>query len=135
MTEENESTEVLARFSITELDCDPDVMTEMLHVQPTKIWRIGDERAKPGSGLIFENSGWRIESDLAQARPVGDHVENLLNRLAPGWDALKTISSAYYIELALAITIREGDRPELHFDAATVRKLAEINAHVDVDLY
>lgn len=135
MTQENEQTEVIARFSITDLDCDPEKMTERLRVQPTKIWRVGDERSKPGSGLIFENSGWRIESDLPRTKPVRDHVANLLQRMAPGWSALKQISAGYYIELALAITMRGGDRPELHFDAADIGKLAEVNAHIDVDLY
>jgi len=135
MTQEIGHTEVIARFSITDLDCDPDIMTERLHIQPTKIWRVGDERAKPGSGLTFENSGWRIESDLPRTRPVMDHVENLLKRMAPGWSILTNVSAGYYIELALAITMPEGERPELHFDAAILSKLAEVNAHIDVDLY
>jgi len=130
-----EKTEVLARFAITDLDCDPDLITKQLKVMPTKVWRVGDDRAKAGSGLTFDNCGWRIESELDRFRPVTDHVNHLISRMQPGWDFLRSVSDKYCIELALAITMHAGDQPELHFDPAILGKLAEVKAHIDIDLY
>lgn len=126
--------EVRARFMIVDLDCAPELITKELQITPTEIWKVGDIRCK-GTVLKFENSGWLIESMLGKHHSVNEHVGELFHLLAPAWGILKKISTKYHLELSLTITTYNATGPEVKFDSSVVKKLAEINSHVDIDLY
>ncbi|HXT02105.1 MAG TPA: DUF4279 domain-containing protein [Elusimicrobiota bacterium] len=140
---DNVKTETRVRFNIVDFDFDPASITETLGVQPTKTWKIGEPRYAPeisaqraGSPLAYwKNNGWVLKSSLAEDRTVDDHVEALIKILAPCWGQLKELAPKCYFELAVTMRMFNVDRPPLWFDASLIKKLAELNAHVDVDLY
>ena len=134
MNNKNRKPEVRARFMVVDLDCDPDLITKKLKIAPTETWKVGDIRAK-GTILRFNNNGWLIESMLGKQHSINEHVGELFRMLKPGWKALKKISSKYHLELALTVTSYDATGPELGFDSGVIKKLAEINSRVDVDLY
>jgi hypothetical protein len=128
-------TEIRARFKIIDLDRDPDAVTERLGVRPDEVWRAGDPVAVPGKGKKYANAGWMIQSRLGPTETAPRHVADLLERMGPGWAALKGLDCRHHVELSLTVVMHGGDEPELGFDAETVERLAQVRAHIDVDLY
>lgn len=126
--------EVRARFMIVDLDCAPELITKQLQITPAETWKVGDTRCK-GTVLKFENNGWLIESMIGKHHSVNEHVGELLRMLTPSWETLREISTKYHLELSLTITTYDATGPEVGFDSGIVKKLAEINSHVDIDLY
>lgn len=99
-----------------------------------KFWRAGERIGKTGKGPTYQSNGWMIVSSLGADHSVGDHVLALLDRMKPAWGFLREIANDCYIELAITVVMYSGAEPELGFDAGLLKRLAEINANIDVDL-
>lgn len=61
---------------------DPDDITRLIGLEPTKSWRVGEPLA-PYSEHKLEQSGWRLYSRLPLSEPVEAHLEDLLLMLEP----------------------------------------------------
>lgn len=135
-------------------DFDPDDVTRRTGVQPDDVIRKGEPRPhfrprmtpppyKPGWKNLppFEVSEWSIKSRLPWQAPLNDHLEDVLNQLAPSWDQFV----AYGIEIndmavTVIIILHLSDCPAAHeppivLEKATLRRMDELNAMVNVDIY
>ncbi len=96
-------------------------------------WSPGDKVRN--TRLVHKENGWSIDINLADAADVHEQVERLLSEVHPFHQDLARICGDYYAELACIFYLAGNDRPEIHFTPQQLRKLADLNAHIDVDLY
>lgn len=115
-------------------DLDPDEITALLGIAPVSTWRIGDQRGRSPT-VRYRYSGWFCDSGLPQSADVEAHTTALLERLAPVWPAAVAIGARHYTEVAFVIYSHGPTQPALVFDGASVKRIAELNAALDVSFY
>lgn len=125
--------EIYANFTLTGLDLDPDKVTAVVGIIPSKTWRIGDlvdERA----AVRYKKNGWRLKSDLPATDDFEKHVTSVLERLQSGWWPLVELCSRYSAELDCVVYSYGGGRPAIIFGRDIVKRAAELHAEISVDL-
>jgi hypothetical protein len=123
--------ETLVRFRLTG-EFEPDAITQALGLQPTQTWR--KDELVPKTIIRRESDGWLIDSGMGKNAWLNEQVTALFKKLEPSWSALEKICSHTQADLSCVI-YTSGDRPGIWFEADTVRRLASLNAFIDVDLY
>jgi len=126
--------EVSVSFTLTGVDLDPEEVTRLAGLRPTKTWRLGDV-IRPPAILRYRHSGWRLKSALPPSASLREHLNSLLGQLEPSWEVARQLGRRYYAEIACVVYSRGGDRPEIRLDAGMLEKLTELNAALDIDLY
>ncbi len=126
--------ELYAVFGLCGTDLDPDRLTPLIGITPTRTFRIGDPLTRPAIG-VCKQSGWVLKSDLPLSADLENHVKDVIERLQPGWAALVELGSRYEAHFSCVVHSYGGDRPAIYFDPDIVKRIAELNATIEVDLY
>jgi hypothetical protein len=126
--------EISAAFLLYNFDFDPDEITNLLKISPTKVKRIGDLINPKGTRRYTHNS-WRIESKLQKSDGLEEHINSIFEQLQPSWQSLASLCSQYEAEISCIIYINSEQIPAIHFSKDIIRKVHELNAEIDVDLY
>ncbi|AFZ28098.1 hypothetical protein Cylst_6130 [Cylindrospermum stagnale PCC 7417] len=125
--------EISAAFVITDFDYDPNEITSILGILPTRTSRIGDLIGK--SILRRKENAWVLKSQLEQSADIESHIKDVLARLQPSWEKLVEICSQYYTEISCVIYCYDQQSPAIHFNKAIIRSAFELNAQISVDYY
>lgn len=125
--------EVSAAYLLTDFECDPDQISEMLGIQPTKAWKIGEPIGK--TILRRKQNGWMLNIQILNSEDLEEHITELLNKLSPIWDRVVKLSQLYYAEINCVVYSYEAQGPGLHLDKKTLEKIVELNAEIDLDYY
>ncbi|MFG1911667.1 DUF4279 domain-containing protein [Kribbella sp. NPDC048928] len=139
--------ELRIRGMNTSEDFDPDSLTSLLDVSPTKVWRQGDALR---SGRIHRATVWwwegreRVERDSeALVLEVLDVFEPVAEQLA---EAIRRWGLTVEIGLVISmygVVRTDSDNeigvdlstPALAFSAETLRRLVRLGATLDIDQY
>jgi hypothetical protein len=124
---------IVVSFRIMEFTCSHHEITKVLGIQPTMTWSPGDRVRN--TRLVRKENGWSIDINLEDATDWHEQVEHLLSEVHPFHQDLARLCGDYYAELACIFYIAGDERPEIHFTPQQLRKLADLHAHIDVDLY
>lgn len=128
-------TEIFVAFVLIGFKCEPEEITETLGIVPTQTWKVGTPIGKRGIGR-YEDNGWQVKSKLEKYADLESHIQSVLQQLEPAWESLAKISALYYTELSCHIYLYDDEQvPAIHFEQEVVRKIAELNAEIDVDIY
>ncbi len=125
--------EILASFTITGLDFEPQNITNKLGVVPKKTWITGD-LIHPKGTIKRKHNGWVIESKLSKNNAHEDHIKSLFEQLQPVWTIVQEIGHNYDTEISCVI-YTDGEVPAIHLDQEIINKINQINAEIDIDLY
>ncbi|MBD2307081.1 DUF4279 domain-containing protein [Chroococcidiopsis sp. FACHB-1243] len=115
-------------------DLDPDKITAIVGIQPTKMWKVGDLVSKR-STLRHKQNGWSFKSKLEESATLEDHISYIFEQLKPNWQNLVEICTHYYTEIECAIYFYEDDIPAIHFERQSLKLISELNAEIDIDIY
>jgi hypothetical protein len=129
-------TRIKISFRVTEIGCAPGDVTAALSLQPTRTWLKGDP-VHPRTALIHKDSGWEFaeERELPEGSYYSDWVRDFVERIHPYRAALAQACGSYAAMLSCGLTLHGEERPDLFLEAAVVRKLADLGASIDVDIY
>ena len=125
--------EIRVRLTITDFKCSPNEITRILKIDPTKTWLRGDPI--PKTIMMQKQHGWQLDSPKTPKGSVEQQTDALLRLLAKRSRVFKSLPSEAEVELSCIIYSHGGDRPPIAFNRATVRKLAQLNASIDIDFY
>jgi hypothetical protein len=125
-------TEIRASFQISGYSVPHDVITEKIGVRPTATWIKGDRIGK--SILTRKSNGWRLESRLSHLADLERHARHILKRVHPKGIKLVSIKG-YKAKFSVAMYVYGSDRPPIVLPAEVIRKMAQLRASVDIDLY
>ena len=124
--------EIAIYLTITDFDCDPDEISNLLKLTPTKIYRIGELRI-PQSILRNRTNGWKLKSSLSQST-IEEQVEHLLEQIRPCYEIITELGKKYEIEISCHVHCGVHI-PAIHFNNNIIKQLAQLNASIDVDIY
>src|SRR6266508_874114 len=112
---------------------DPDEVTNRLGMRPSRARAPGI--LSPVTGRPYPDGAWIVESDQPPWAPLDAHVAAVLSRVAGLWHELKGLAAEHSAGLSCVVHSFGGDTPTIGFDPVDVRRLAELGAWIDVDLY
>lgn len=110
----------------------PEDITKQTGLTASRVWYKGETR--PKSSIIEKENGWELKSSLVEHRTLSDHLEHLLSVVAPVSSELYCFTSQYYSLVTCAVYFDE-EAPEIYFSNEMVKRLANLNLYLDIDLY
>jgi hypothetical protein len=114
-------------------DFEPDEITRATGLTPSEVRRKGDE---PRLGAaILKRSSWSIDSGLTPSDEFHEHLEDLLARLRPGWDALRALGTEHEAGVEAAIYCRQAQGPLVQLSPEHGAAIAELRATLGFDIY
>lgn len=124
----------LTYFKITG-DFEPDAVSELLQLKPTRQWRVGDIRR---NGSRYEFAHWEYgsssEYDVIVENQMMVTIRDLLTKMAE----LRTLKEQYGVSLTLVIvpTVHTGEvTPCLAPSSEVMKFCCESGTEIDIDLY
>lgn len=116
-------------------DFDPDTVTQVVNIIPTKVHRKGEQHSQFKIKHPRSKSSWCVYSDVGEDQDLETHVDNVLKKLEGSWQSLVSMSAQHEAWLNCVVHSYGGDNPSIGLDREVLKKLAELNAAFDVDLY
>lgn len=127
-------TRIRTEFQLTGEGFDPDKVTTLVGIDPTKTWR-KDDRI-PSTILIEKYTGWTISSPEETSIHLDKQIVRLLKPIVLVKEKIIEAYNTYGLEAELSCFVFvEGQTPVIHFDSQIVKLAAELGAEIDVDLY
>ena len=125
--------EISVSFELKGRELDPEEITALLGIIPTKTWRV-DDLVHPKAGVRRKSNGWSLKSNLDKSVDLDEQIKSIFEQLQPSWQCLVEICQRYDAMINCAVY---GYKyiPSIYFDKHIVRKTAELNAEIDVDIY
>jgi hypothetical protein len=129
-------TEIRVYLGVFEFGSDPQVVTDVLGIAPTKAY--GPGAPKPGvvgeRGGTWRHGRWELASPAGRGARVEDQLTALLPLLEERADAVAEARRRFAVQLVCVAYFREVN-PGFHLDAALLRRLAELGLDFDFDMY
>lgn len=127
--------QISAAFTLTGIGFDPDEVSRILGLIPTKVWRYGNQIQN--TLLKREHDGWSLSTELSERGDLSKQVNIILEILYEKSHDIKKICEDFNIngEISCVIYAKLEELPEIHFSHEIIRKASELNAEIDVDLY
>ena len=123
--------ETKVRLKILSQTRTPEMITAAVGLQCDKWWHVGDIRKH--TTIIEKNNGWVLHSGLPTTADLESHIKVLLDILEPAKEIIRDISVTTIVEFS--VVIYSASPPALNFERSTIKRLAELGAGMDIDLY
>src|SRR5574340_1223427 len=113
---------------------DPEEITNVLGISPTKSWKKGDLIS--GTTIARKFDGWILSAaERSDSNEVEEHIKPLLTKLLPLKDRIAEVYKEFELEAEINCAVYVTDEtPVLYMSAVTLREISELNASVDIDI-
>jgi hypothetical protein len=81
------NTEILVDFLLVDFEIEPEEITLLLKISPSKTWKIGD-LISPKAVIYRKSNGWQLKSTLPHSEELEKHITSILEQLTPSWHVL-----------------------------------------------
>lgn len=126
---------IYVELAITGFEEDPDDLTSLIGLSPTKIGRKG-ERMNGKVGVVLKSNRWvlSIPFDRMRGYVLDSHLAELLRIIEPHTIAIRELTSR--TESYICCAVYDGDREtHLFVSSPTLRAIADLNLPLDIDTY
>ena len=123
-----------ARLVILSGELDPDEISGLVGLSPDRSAMRGDQMRGPRR---YPYHSWQLESGLSETANPEDHLDALLERLAPAASAIGTLvvhPQIHSVRVWLGLHI-DNANPGLSLSDSHIRRLALIGTGVEIDVY
>lgn len=112
---------------------DPQAVTRATGIEPTATWQAGDTYGAAGK-LRYAEDGWEVASNPELSLELEDHIQWVLDRLQPAWSTLCELGLRHDASVNAALYAYQYV-PAMHLQSDMVRRIAELSADIDFDMY
>jgi hypothetical protein len=119
-------------FAVFEFGEDPNVVSDLLGIPPTKAWRKDD--ALPAGGRQT-HSRWTLAARPSACSSVEAQLDDILTQLEACAPEVRKLASLYQAKLAIRGDYREEFNPEIELAPRTIQRLANLGLGLWFDLY
>ena len=112
-------------------DLDPDEITQLLRVAPTKARRRGDLNKK---GIPDKIGSWRLASEDPRQTPLETQIEHLLSTVTDDLSVWSNLSHRFQIDLFCGLFLDKDNRGEA-LSAGTMHELGKRGIDLILDIY
>lgn len=123
---------VLVSFVLVGADLDPETITDLLGLQPTRARRRGEViRSHPSS--VYPTGSWSLQSDLHDSEPIEAHVTRLLDHLEGKGSEIRSLihsglDGGFYCTYAMQTELNR-----ILLSSATLARIANLNLDLTID--
>jgi hypothetical protein len=134
MDSKKKSYTIKVNMVITGFECSPEHITNLIGVNPTKVWKRG-EIVHPKAKNIHKESGWLLSSQRdAVNSSIDEQISTLSNVITPILGNFHKLPEGLEIELSCIINAYEY-MPPICFSTDSVAFASKLGASIDVDIY
>ena len=134
MDSKKKSYTIKVNMVITGFECSPEHITNLIGVNPTKVWKRG-EIVHPKAKNIHKESGWLLSSQCdAVNSSIDEQISTLSNVITPILGNFHKLPEGLEIELSCIINAYEY-MPPICFSTDSVAFASKLGASIDVDIY
>ena len=112
---------------------DPGEITNLLGMEPSEDWRVGDIFERRGHQFARRDSCWKLDSGLNDTHPLDLHLNALIKRLTPHRDGLLKVAEHYLVQFVCVSYAYQSFSWELDIDVQ--RKATELGIGFWFDAY
>lgn len=128
------TTTIESSFNITGTHLNPEEVTRVLGITPSRTWRLGDHIQN--TLIQRHHSGWSLSTGRVESLDVGEQIASLLG-LIDGRDTivrsmLQDMSAEAEVSSAIYI---DGATPSVHLGINLLERMRALRAAFDVDIY
>jgi hypothetical protein len=132
--------EIYVDYHIRGFEFDPDRITELTGVKPSRVARAGTPvswASKVKSGVVpkIKTNQWELKSNLDPLTDIDDHIRALIQNIQPGWTEFIKLGSLYSVMFCCVVWDYSNSRPAICFDKDITKVVAELNAGIQVSVY
>ncbi|MGF1601953.1 MAG: DUF4279 domain-containing protein [Thermosynechococcaceae cyanobacterium] len=133
--------EISVRYSIDEFRFDPDEITSITGIQPSKIRRAGEpvswaHKIRPGNPIpTIKYNSWEIKSELKPLTDCDEHIRVLIHRLRPSWSTFVELNTQYCGTFTCVIWDYSCARPTILLDQDILKDLAALNVTININVH
>jgi hypothetical protein len=107
-------------------------VTSILKIEPTNQWSQGE--LNPRNNLPRKFMSWNLESGLNDTHPIEEHIEKLLEILAPLENELAKLSKDYEVYIQ-CVGYFPASGHGLNVSRSLIEKLHRLSLSLDYDFY
>ncbi len=133
MNDDSPIYKIVTRLMVLDFECDAQLITETLGVEPTKTWKTG-ERVHAKAINVHHQNGWLKKSPVDQFQTTPEESIAALLLLFPDLSAFLRLPPACQVQLTSTL-YGYKERPHFFLSSQYVAQLAAIRADLDVDVY
>lgn len=130
---------ITVKFIMCGDDLQPDVITELLNLTPSKSWTKGEDIPKePGTGLTpkvtYPFGQWMLYAPCSRRDDFVTQLEALLRLLEQSTQQLQQLTYKYDAGISVAYSSGE-DNMGIHLDKMTLIRMVKLGLSFDVIVY
>jgi len=111
----------------------PDELSQQLEIDATESWLRGEPSGR--TGIKKKDNAWLLDSGIQPLDGFEKHVTGLFQKIEPHMEKFVEFANECPPVLSCIVRSYDGDRPYMGFESQMVKKLAQLNATIDIDLY
>lgn len=130
-----DKTSIMVEFIITGDQFPPNVITEMLSIEPTGCYMKG-EKVK-NKGRERKETCWYISTGYEDSLDINNQLKKIMNLIGNQKQMLLELKNKYDLDYMFSIVIRveQNQTPAINLKSETIEFASDINAEFDLDLY
>ncbi len=128
------STRIYATFILRSKELDPQAVTALLGLTPTRCFKRGDKR---GEGKEWSHGYWEVSSDgITQSTDLALHIKWLLDQLEPLKIKLMELIAAESLDAEIScFWILPGGHDGLILQPFLQKQIADLGIKLELDIY
>jgi hypothetical protein len=124
-------------LKIHDFDCSIEIISETLKLVPTKAWLKGEVFPTVSGVVTRKNSLWQLQADIAEEKPIEEHIKYMIDLIKLKSDALKQLTEKYESEFTILSKCNEKDEFNYGFylDKFSLAVISGAGLNLDMDVY
>jgi len=127
-------TKTHAYLAVFDFGDDPDVVTAMMGMEPTKAWVKDEHYVTASPNARRTHSRWTIDSGLDETEPLEAHLSALLARLEPQHAEIAEVAQRFPAHIGVAQYFYEVN-PQFELEVDILRRFARLGLPINFDQY
>ncbi len=130
--------EIFSAFSVVaDAGLDPDEITALTGLTPTRSWHVGDHKVRNGVELRPETTaGWRLQVGPTVSVDLPKQVDTLLSLLEPHAVGLREIAGRTGAEIEISVHVYTANQTPIGtLERSLLERILALGADLDIDLY
>jgi hypothetical protein len=121
-----------AKLGVYSNELSPDEISLFLGLKYDECWVKGTQISSRSKILLFQENAWFKKSDCLENELLDVHIEKLLDYACKNLDRFKILPTT--CSVMINCFIDGDDNPVLDISSHLIKKMAMINAGLDIDL-
>lgn len=126
------TTETRVAFCLYGFDIDPDEITAITGITPSRIRRIGDRTGI--TGRRRNTNEWILSSRLDTSARVQQHLDDVLGQLEVQWKEVAALCQRFSGLIDCYVRVYD-DLPGIYFDTKAMAHICDLGAAISIDQY